>query len=146
MLLTLMKEKTIRLLLIEDSEDDSLLVIRQIEKGGYNVYYERVETADKMKSALLEETWDIILSDYAMPHFNGLEALKLIKESGFDIPFIIISGTIGEEVAVEAMKEGAHDYIMKNNLKRLLPAVERELREAKSRAERKLLEQKQKQA
>jgi PAS domain S-box-containing protein len=134
---------TLRILIIEDSEDDTLLVLLQIEKGGYKIVYERVETASEMKAMLCERTWDIILSDYKMPHFNGIEALSIFKESGIDIPFIIISGTIGEELAVEAMKAGAHDYIMKNNLHRLLPAIDRELRESEIRAERKLLEQKQ---
>jgi PAS domain S-box-containing protein len=139
-------ETVIRILIIEDSEDDAILAIHQIRKGGFNIEYERVETAQSMKAALKEKTWDIILSDYVMPHFNGLEALTLLHESGIDIPFIIISGTIGEDVAVGMMKAGAHDYIMKNNLHRLLPAFERELRESKNRVERKQLEQKEKQA
>jgi PAS domain S-box-containing protein len=132
----------LRILVVEDSEDDTLLILHQIKKGGYDFYYERVDTAEKMIAALREKTWDIILSDYAMPHFNGLEALKILKETGIDLPFIIISGTIGEEIAVNAMKEGAHDYLMKGNLKRLLPAIERELRESLSRDERRLFEQK----
>ena len=133
----------LRILLVEDSEDDAFLVLHQIKKGDYDVEYERVDTTEKMKAALTEKKWDIILSDYHLPHLNGLEALKLFRESGIDIPFIIISGTIGEEIAVETMKAGAHDYIMKNNMQRLLPAVERELRESENRAERKLLEQQQ---
>jgi len=134
-----MKE-ALRILVVEDSEDDALLVLHQIKKGGYDIDYERTQTSEEMKAMLLEKTWDIILSDYMMPHFNGLEALTILKGSGIDIPFIIISGTIGEDVAVQAMKAGANDYIMKNNLQRLLPAIERELREAKSRAERKRAE------
>ncbi|MFA6401198.1 MAG: PAS domain S-box protein [Salinivirgaceae bacterium] len=134
----------LRILIVEDSEDDSLLVLRQIKKGGYYIEYERVETSDKMKVAIEQNTWDIILSDYHLPHFNGLDALWILKESGVDIPFIIISGAIGEDTAVEAMKAGANDYIMKNNMHRLLPAIERELRECKNRTERKHLEQKQK--
>lgn len=136
----------LRILEVEDSEDDALLILHLIKKGGYDIEYERVDSPEKMKAALREKTWDIILSDYKMPGFNGLEALKLLKDAGTDIPFIIISGTIGEEVAVEAMKAGAHDYLMKNNLKRLLPTIERELCESKSRAERKRLEQEQTQA
>jgi PAS domain S-box-containing protein len=139
-------KKVLRILIVEDSEDDTLLMLHQIEKEGYDVEFERVETADEMKNMLSKRTWDIILSDYQMPHFNGIGALLLFKKSGIDIPFIIISGTIGEELAVEAMRTGAHDYIMKNNLHRLLPAIERELRESEIRAERKLLEQKQLQA
>ncbi|MCX6221613.1 MAG: response regulator [Bacteroidia bacterium] len=134
-------EKTLRILVVEDSEDDALLVLHLINKGDYNIVFERVETAERMKTMLKERTWDIILSDYVMPHFNGLEALELLKESGIDIPFIIISGTIGEDVAVEAMKGGANDYIMKNNLQRLLPAIDRELRESGNRAERKRAEE-----
>jgi PAS domain S-box-containing protein len=139
-------EKTLRILIVEDSEDDALLELLQIKKGGYTVDYDIVETEEKMKSTLNQKTWDIVLSDYAMPHFNGIEALKMVKESGIDIPFIIISGTIGEDVAVEAMKAGANDYIMKNNLLRLLPAVERELRESVNRAGSKLLEHEKKMA
>jgi len=139
-------KKELRILVIEDSEDDALIVLRQIRKGGYDIYHERIETSQSMKVMLQEKTWDIILSDYKMPHFSGLQALTIYKESGLDIPFIIVSGTIGEEVAVEAMKSGAHDYMMKNNLGRLLPAIERELRDSENRTERKLLEQKQKMA
>lgn len=138
--------KKIRILVVEDSEDDALLVLHQIRKGEFDVEYERVDTADQMREALQTQKWDIVLSDYAMPHFNGLEALSLLKQTGIDIPFIVISGTIGEETAVEAMRAGANDYLMKGKLKRLIPAIERELREADSRAERKILEQKQKQA
>jgi len=137
---------TLRILNVEDSENDSFLIIHEIEKGGYVVECERIDTAETMKAALEEKKWDIILSDYRMPHFNGIEALTIVNNSGIDIPFIVISGTIGEEIAVEMMKVGAHDYLMKNNLQRLLPAIERELRESKSRAEQRILEQKQKQA
>lgn len=137
--------REIRILIIENSEDDALLVLNQIKQGGYNFEYELVDTAKGMRVALKTKTWDIILSDYKMPHFSGLEALSIYKESGLDIPFIIVSGSIGEELAVEAMKAGAYDYVMKYNLKRLLPVVERELNDAKQRAETKLLEQKQKQ-
>ena len=132
---------TLRVLIIEDSEDDILLMIRLLQKSGYNPAYERVETADAMHEALERQTWDIIISDYKMPRFNGLEALKLYKDKGLDIPFILVSGTIGEETAVEAMKTGAHDYVMKNHLPRLVPAIQRELREAESRREQKLAEQ-----
>ncbi len=137
-------KKKIRILIIDDSEDDALLEVNQIKKSGYEVYFQCIDTANEMVEALQEEKWDIILADYSMPKFNGIEALELLKKSKLDIPFIIISGTIGEELAVEAMRAGAHDYIMKNNLKRLLPAVEREIQEAALRAERTLLEQKKK--
>ncbi|MFH0759954.1 MAG: response regulator [Bacteroidota bacterium] len=131
----------LKILVVEDSEDDALLILHEIKKGGYDIEFERVETAEDMKAALKKKAWDIVLSDYVMPHFNGLEALALLKESGFDIPFIVLSGTIGEEVAVGAMKAGAHDYLMKNNLQRLLPAVERELIESTNRRERRRMEE-----
>ena len=135
----------LQILFIEDSEDDVLLILHQIKKGGYDIEHERVETAEGMKASLKEKPWDIIFSDYQMPNFNGIEALTVLKESGTDIPLIVISGAIGEDIAVETMRNGAQDYIMKNNLQRLLPAVERELRESKIRTEQKTLELKQKQ-
>ena len=131
----------LRILIIEDVEDDALLVMRVLQKGGYDPAYERVETADAMGEALGRETWDIIISDYSMPHFSGPAALALYKEKGLDIPFIIVSGAIGEEAAVAAMISGAHDYVMKNNLPRLVPAIQRELRDAESRRERKRTEE-----
>jgi PAS domain S-box-containing protein len=127
----------LRTLIIEDSEDDALLVVRVLQKGGYDLEYERVETADAMREAIERGAWDIIISDYNMPHFSGPAAHKLYKEKGLDIPFIIVSGTIGEEAAVAAMVSGAHDYVMKNNLPRLVPAIQRELRDAESRRGRK---------
>jgi signal transduction histidine kinase/CheY-like chemotaxis protein len=139
-------KKILQILIVEDSEDDALLMLFQIKKGGYEIEYTLVDTAEKMKTALKEKSWDIILSDYVMPHFDGLNALNILKESGIDIPFIIISGVIGEDIAVQAMKAGAQDYLMKNNLMRLTSAIERELRESKNREQQRLLEQKQKQA
>ncbi len=132
--------KFLRVLLVEDSEDDALLVIRELKKGGYEPEYERVETAEAMRTVLSEKTWDVILCDYNLPRFNGLDALNLCQEGGIDVPFIIVSGTIGEETAVEAMKAGAHDYVMKDRLSRLVPAIERELRETESRLQRKQAE------
>ena len=123
----------LRVLIVEDSEEDTLLIVRELKRGGFDPIHERVETAEAMKAALSRKTWDLILADYSMPHFSGLEALKLSKESGLDLPFIIVSGSIGEDVAVEAMKSGAHDYLMKNNLTRLIPAIQQELREAEVR-------------
>ncbi len=133
--------KPLRVLLIEDSEDDALLAIRALKKGGYNPCYKRVETATDMQKALQYELWDVILSDYSMPGFNGMDALAILRKMNVDIPFIIISGAIGEETAVECMRLGAKDYIMKNNLSRLGSAIERELAEAKSRAKQKLMEE-----
>jgi PAS domain S-box-containing protein len=134
-------KKPLRLLIIEDSEDDVLLLIRALKSGGYDPAYERVETADAMRAALAGGSWDILISDYIMPRFGGLEALQLLKETGLEIPFIIVSGKIGEDIAVDAMRSGAQDYIIKGNLSRLAPAVERELREAEIRRKRKKAEE-----
>jgi signal transduction histidine kinase len=128
--------KQLKVLIIEDSEDDAFLLLRELRKSGYELEFKRVETSGAMKEALEKDRWDIIISDYVLPDFSGLEALDILKESGRDIPFIIVSGNIGEDVAVGAMKAGAHDYIIKGNLKRLPPAIERELREAEVRRER----------
>jgi len=131
----------LRLLLIEDSEEDALLLIREITRGGFDVRNERVETPEAMADALISEGWDLIISDYILPRFSGLAALRLFQQKGFDLPFIIVSGKIGEDIAVRAMKAGAHDYILKNNLSRLVPAINRELREAAMRRERKRAEE-----
>ncbi len=127
-------------LIVEDSEDDAILLLRELRRGGYEPVFERVETPSAMENALAKHAWDVVISDYVMPCFSGPEALKLLQQSGYDIPFIIVSGKIGEDVAVEAMKAGAHDYIIKGNLARLIPAIERELREAAVRRERKAAE------
>jgi diguanylate cyclase (GGDEF)-like protein len=124
------------LLLIEDSEDDALLVARTLTHAGYDIEATRVETAEALVQALESRDWDIAIADYTMPAFNGIRALALVRERAPDLPFIFVSGTIGEDVAVAAMRTGAHDYIMKGNLTRLPPAVERELREANVRRER----------
>ncbi len=121
--------KPLQILIVEDSEDDAALLLRELQRGGYVPTFERVETKEGLNAALSRQPWDIIVSDYNMPNFNGLQALKTVQENGVDIPFIIVSGSIGEDVAVEAMKAGAHDYLMKGNTARLLPAIERELRE-----------------
>jgi diguanylate cyclase (GGDEF)-like protein len=127
----------LRLLLVEDSKDDALLVIHELRRHGYDLICERVDTAATTQAALDKDRWDLIISTYSMPQFSGLAALALVQKMGLDVPFILLSGTIGEESAVEAMKAGAHDYLMKGNLTRLIPAIERELREAKVRQERK---------
>ena len=124
-----MKNK-IRVLIIEDNTDDSILEIDEIKRGGFDIVYEQIETRAAMREALRNKSWDFIISDYSLPQFSGLDALNELKESGLDIPFVLISGTIGEDTAVAAMKAGAHDYIMKNNLSRLVPAFDRELKEA----------------
>jgi PAS domain S-box-containing protein len=126
----------LRLLLVEDSEDDATLVLLELRRAGFVPVATRVETAEAMSAALRAESWDLILADYKLPSFSGLEALDLYHESGLDIPFLLVSGTIGEELAVEAMRAGAHDYLLKGNLTRLGPAITRELREAQVRRER----------
>lgn len=134
-----MKEN-LRVLMIEDSEDDALLILRELRKNGYHTAYERVETESEMRAALSGREWDLILSDYNMPHFSTSEALSIAKESGIDVPFIIVSGAIGEENAVLLMKEGAHDYVMKDRLGRLAPVISRELQEAEERKSRRKAE------
>ena len=128
--------KAIRLLIVEDVEDDALLLVREIRTGGFEPVFKRVESEKDLAEALKAETWDIIISDYGMPGFNGIDALRMAKNYDPDIPFFLISGEIGEEVAVRAMKEGAGDYLMKDNLKRLVPAIERELQDAQMRKAR----------
>lgn len=124
--------------MVDDSEDDVLLIIRNLIKGGYDPEYERVDTADAMKKALDEKKWDIVLCDYEMPSFDGPSAITLLKQTNLNIPIIIISGAIGEETAIQCMLLGAQDYLMKNNLSRLCSAVARELEEAKVRNREKL--------
>jgi len=108
-----------------------------LHKGGYNPKWERVETAEAMEAALNREQWNVILCDYKMPHFSAPAALKLVQNKNIDIPFIIVSGAIGEDTAVTAMKSGAHDYLMKDKLAKLVVAIEREIREAKMRQDKK---------
>ncbi|TAK03144.1 MAG: EAL domain-containing protein [Candidatus Manganitrophaceae bacterium] len=127
----------LRVLIIEDSDEDAVLLVEALRRGGYDPTYERVDTAEALNAALVDRSWDISFGDYSMPYFNGVTALRLLRAKGLDIPFIFVSGTIGEDTAVEAMRNGANDYVLKGNLKRLLPAVDRELREAALRRERK---------
>lgn len=128
--------KVLRVLLVEDSEDDAELLVIALERGGYQVISRRVDDKIDMQTALEESPpWDIILADYSMPQFSAIAALKLLKKNQLDLPFVIVSGKIGEDTAVAAMKAGAHDYLVKGKLSRLIPAVERELREAVLREE-----------
>ena len=133
--------RLLRVLIVEDSENDAALLLREIRRGQCDVVSERVETAAAMRAALAKQSWDIVISDYSMPHFSAPAALKVVQESGVDLPFIIVSGAIGEDSAVAAMKVGAHDYLMKGNLARLVPAIEREFREAEVRRERQRIEE-----
>jgi diguanylate cyclase (GGDEF)-like protein/PAS domain S-box-containing protein len=131
----------LRTLIVEDSEDDTLLLVDQLEiEGGRSVDWQRVETEQALTEALRQH-WDIVLSDYTMPHFSGMRALEVVRQHDLDLPFIFVSGTIGENTAVLAMKSGAQDYVMKGNLTRLVPAVERELEEAQLRRERRQAEE-----
>ncbi len=133
--------KLLRVLIVEDSEDDTALLLRELRRGGYEPLYERVENAEAMKAALARQGWDVVIADYSLPHFSALAALTLLQDSELDLPFIIVSGTVGEDVAVATMKAGAHDYLIKGKLARLIPAIERELREAQVRRERKLAQE-----
>jgi len=132
--------KTLRVLNVEDSEPDAALIARHLKRAGYDLITDRVQTAETMRDALQLREWDVILCDYSMPQFDALAALALVKEMKLDIPFIIISGTIGEAAAVEAMRAGAQDYLMKNALARLAPSIERELEEARNRCALRLAE------
>jgi len=131
----------IRVLIVEDSEDDSELVVRELKRGGYDVKCKRVETAAALEAACEMQEWDLVISDFSMPIFSGMEALALVREKRTDMPFIFVSGTMGEETAVTAMRNGAQDYLVKGNLTRLVPAVQRELRDAEVRRAGKKLEQ-----
>jgi CheY-like chemotaxis protein len=125
--------KPVKVLVVEDSEDDATLAIRALRSGGFDVGHERVESAAAMRTALARQAWDAVISDYSMPAFNGLDALRVLRASEADIPFILISGTAGEEIAVNALKAGAGDYVLKENLSRLPSVLERELAEAETR-------------
>ncbi|MGB5961265.1 MAG: ATP-binding protein [Coleofasciculaceae cyanobacterium] len=133
-------DKPLRILIVEDSEDDTELLVTELERSGYNLIYQQVDTSSAMNAALAQN-WDLVIADYTMPNFSAPAALALLKEKALDLPFIIVSGSIGEDTAVAAMKAGAHDYVMKGKLARLAPAVERELREASERRKRREAEQ-----
>jgi PAS domain S-box-containing protein len=132
-----MNDKHLNLLVVEDSQDEAQLVVRELRRGGFIVEYKRVDTAHEMETALASHSWDLIICDYSMPTFSAPKALEVLKSTERDIPFIIISGTIGEETAVAALKSGAHDFLIKGNLARLLPAIQREIQDAEVRRERK---------
>ncbi|HEY0284576.1 MAG TPA: diguanylate cyclase, partial [Vicinamibacterales bacterium] len=128
--------KPLRLLLVEDSENDTTLLIEYLRQGGYEPDYTRVDNEKALTVALDQTDWDLVIADYTMPGFSGTSALATVRDRGLEVPFIFVSGTIGEEIAVDAMKNGADDYIIKNNLNRLIPAINRELRDAQVRRER----------
>jgi len=127
-------KKPLRALIIEDSEFDAVLLVNHLRLGQYDVAWRRVDTAEAMSRALAEQPWDIVFSDHQMPQFSAPEALELLQRTGLDLPFIIVSGGIGEATAVALMKAGAHDFLTKGQLGRLVPATERELRDAANRA------------
>src|SRR5947207_3701016 len=126
----------LRVLIAEDSEDDARLLLRELQQAGYQPTHERVDTPAAMTSALDRHAWDLVIGDYSMPAFSGPAALALLRARDPDTPFIFVSGTIGEDVAVEAMKAGAQDFLTKGNLRRLIPAIQRELRDTEVRRER----------
>ena len=133
--------KPLHILIVEDSEADTELLLHELRNAAFDPTFQRVDTPAAMSAALEQRKWDLVVADFSMPQFNALAALELLNQKGIDLPFIIVSGTIGEELAVKAMKNGARDYIMKGNLRRLVPAVERELSEAVQRRERKRAEE-----
>jgi len=130
----------IRVLMVEDSEDDAVLLARELRRGGYEPTSLRVDSEEAMRIALNQGKWDIVICDYSLPYFSGMKALKLLRETSSEAPFIFVSGTIGEDAAVAALKQGAQDYLLKDNLKRLIPAVQRELLEVEHRRQRSRLE------
>ena len=123
----------LRVLIVEDSEDDTRLLLHELKRSDYEIAHQRVETAEALNAALDRENWDILFCDYTLPQFSGQAALEIVRRRDIDLPFIFVSGTLGEDVAGQAMKAGAHDCVMKNNLVRLVPAMELELREANVR-------------
>ncbi|HEY3474860.1 MAG TPA: ATP-binding protein [Anaerolineales bacterium] len=132
--------RTLRALFIEDSDDDAQLLLRELQRNDYEVDYKRVETRAEMEQALHQKAWDLILCDYNLPQFNAMTALSTLKESGLDLPFFVISGSIQEEAAVTALKAGAHDFMVKGRFARLIPAIERELQDAETRRLRREVE------
>jgi PleD family two-component response regulator len=128
--------KPLRLLLVEDNETDATLLVEYLRQGGYEPDCTRVDNEQALTAALDLRDWELVIADYTMPGFSGTAALAMVRDRGLEVPFIFVSGTIGEEIAVEAMKNGADDYIIKSNLNRLIPAINRELRDAEVRRER----------
>jgi two-component system cell cycle sensor histidine kinase/response regulator CckA len=133
--------KSLRAIFVEDSEDDSALLARELRKGDFDLHSRRVDTAEALRSALQQEEWDLVVSDHSMPGFTGLEALEIVRARKDEMPFIFVSGTMDEETAALALRQGAQDYLIKGHMQRFLPAVEREMRESADRRDRKRLEQ-----
>jgi signal transduction histidine kinase len=141
-----LEPQPLRVLIIEDSEEDVDLLVLELRRGGFLPAYRRVDTPQDLAEALEVQEWDVVLSDFSMPRFTMPKALAMVQAHGRDVPFLIVSATIGEEAAVDAMRAGAHDYILKDKLGRLVPAVRRELKEVEIRRERKTLEEQLRQA
>jgi PAS domain S-box-containing protein len=139
------KAEPLRLLLIEDSEDDAALVLREIKRSHFDLVWERVQTAPDLE-AMLARSWDIVLSDYTMPHLDAPTALEIVRRHSADLPFIVVSGTVGEDTAVEVMRSGANDYLLKGHLTRLVPAITREIRDSRLRAEQRRADRARQQA
>ncbi len=133
--------KQLRVLIVEDNPDDAEFALREIRRGGYTPLWKRVLTGPELREALSTASWDVIISDHSLPEFSAPEAFAILREMKLDIPFIIVSGTVGEEIAVEAMRTGVHDFLLKGHLKRLVAAIEREIREAAIRAERRQIQE-----
>ncbi len=133
--------KPLRVLVVEDSEEDSLLIIGELERGGYDTTYRWIETPEEMTDVLEKQTWDIVFADYRLRQFSAPHALEILQQTKIDLPFIVVSGQVGEEAAAEIMREGANDFLVKGNLKRLAAVVERELQEAEIRKESKLMQE-----
>ncbi len=135
-----MTEK-LRVLLVEDSEDDAALLLRELKRAGYDVSFDRVYTADAIETSLAKHDWDLVISDHGMPAFSGTEALQIVRRIAPDVPFIFVSGSIGEDIAVAAMRAGAQDYVMKGNIRRLAPAINRELKDSEARRRERMTEE-----
>ncbi len=133
--------KPLKVLIVEDNEDDAVMLVRALKRGSFEPIYTRVDNAEDLRAALSGSSWEIIICDHAMPQLDSFAALTIVKEMGLDLPFIVVSGVIGEEVAVATMRAGAHDYLMKDKLLRLVPAIERELQEAEGRRQRQQAEE-----
>ena len=128
--------RSLRVLIVDDSEHDTFLLLRELTRGGFDSTWKRIETADALREALETQAWELIVSNDSMPSFSALQAVEVLRQSGRDVPFIVISGTVSEQIAIDALKSGASDFMAKSNFARLVPAIERELREASSRRER----------
>ena len=132
--------RKLNLVIIEDNPDDIEIILGELRKGGYDLYSRVVESRDDLQAALENGSWDLVLADHSLPSFDAIEALNIVKRSGLDLPFIIVSGVMGEETAVDAIRAGAADVVMKDHLSRLMPAIQRVWQDANSKLERRRME------